>query len=97
MIFLPDEHKRTIIPRVIRKISFLSDPRMPVTLYELCLRTFYDYQLDNNSFAITNNVMGNHCPREIEQNLENGPISLCGYEKCKKFIFIECYFLLLKK
>lgn len=90
MIFLPDEHKRTIIPRTIRRISFLTHPRIPLSLFELSLRATHGSEPADDAVE--------ECfPREVDVYLERGPICLCGYEKCKQIIFTECYFLLLKK
>lgn len=96
MIFLPDEHKRTIVPRSVNHITFINEPRRPPSLYELGLRALY---ADQKYYDTICQQMDDNCfvPKVIQENIINGPICLCGIDSCRSTLFTECHFLLLKK
>lgn len=92
MIFLPDESKRTIVPRQIEKIRMDNGPS---SLAEYCLRSLYG----NRKFyeMICNNLQADELPQKIFQSVQYGPICWCGNNDCDKTIFTECHFTLMKK
>lgn len=92
MIFLPDESKRTILPRGIEIIRF--DNR-PSTLYEYSLRGLHQ----NRQYydIICANLTIDCLPQRVLRNVQHGPICLCGNDECSIPIFSECHFSLMKK
>lgn len=92
MIFLPDESKRTIVPRQVEKIC---SGNSPCSLSEYCLRSLYE----NRSFyeMICVKLPDDGLPKNIYQNVMYGPICRCGYSECDKPLFTECHFSLMKK
>lgn len=95
MIFLPDESKRTIIPRGIKKLSTPSDPRNPSSLYEYSLRSLYNNRHIYN--FICRNLNNDLLPAEIFNHVQQGPVAVCGSDTCTTSLFTECHFTLLKK
>lgn len=95
MIFLPDESKRTIIPRGIKKLSTPSDPRNPSTLYEFCLRNLYNTRHVYN--IICRSLSKDSLPVEILNYVQQGPVTVCGSLTCTTPLFTECHFSLFKK
>lgn len=95
MIFLPDECKRTVLPRGIKIVHLTSKPRTPNRLLELGLRRLYDSRsfYDHVCAILPEGIL----PHEIHQAVINGPPCLCGYSGCETPIFMECNFTLLKK
>lgn len=92
MIFLPDESKRTIIPRGIRTIRC---DNTPSSLYEYSLRGLYH----NRQFydAICSRMTTDCLPLKIFQSVQHGPICNCGNIDCDVPLFTECHFSLMKK
>lgn len=92
MIFLPDESKRTIIPRQIERVRLDNSPS---SLTEYCLRGLYA----NLSYyeMICANLPEDQLPRRIFQSVQYGPICRCGNTECDKPLFTECNFSLMKK
>lgn len=92
MIFLPDESKRTIIPRQIDQIRLVNSPS---SLTEYCLRGLYA----NRSYyeIICANLPADGLPKKILQSVQYGPVCRCGNSECDKPIFTECHFSLMKK
>lgn len=92
MIFLPDECKRTILPRGIKTIRFENTPS---TLYEYSLRGLYRNRQYYN--AICGHLTSDCLPLSIFKSVRNGPICMCGNEACNVPLFTECHFSLMKK
>lgn len=92
MIFLPDESKRTIIPRQINHIRFINSPS---NLIEYCLRGLYK---NRNYYEMQcANLSANELPMKILEWVKSGPVCHCGNSECDKIIFTECHFSLMKK
>lgn len=92
MIFLPDESKRTIIPRQIEQIRLENSPHR---LTEYCLRGLYRNQFYYN--MICANLPADVLPKRMLQYVLHGPVTLCGLSECDKPLFTECHFSLMKK
>lgn len=92
MIFLPDESKRTIIPRQIEQIRTENSPN---SLTEYCLRGLYQNQFYYD--AICANLSADGLPKKILQYVLDGPVAMCGLGECDKPLFTECHFSLMKK
>lgn len=95
MIFLPDESKRTILPRGIQIVHVNTQPRCPSRLIELGLRNLYNAPsfYDRVCINLPNGVL----PHDIHEALINGPVCQCGLSSCQTPLFTECFFVLLKK
>lgn len=92
MIFLPDESKRTIIPRQIEQIRFENSPN---SLTEYCLRSLYENQFYYS--MICANLPADGLPKRTLQFVRDGPVTMCGLSECDKPLFTECHFSLMKK
>lgn len=92
MIFLPDESKRTIVPRQIERIQFNNCPN---SLAEYCLRGLYA----NRAYyeMVCSNLLADELPQRIFQSVQYGPMCRCGNSECDKPLFTECHFSLMKK
>lgn len=95
MIFLPDESKRTIIPRGIKKLSTSFDSRHPASLYEISLRHLYNDRHIYNT--VCRNLREDSLPVNIFNHVQQGPVTICGASSCSTPLFTECHFSLLKK
>lgn len=92
MIFLPDESKRTILPRGIEIIRLENTPS---SLYECSLRGLYQ---DRKYYeAICMNLSIDSLPQRIYRSIQHGPICNCGNNQCNIPIFSDCHFVLMKK
>lgn len=92
MIFLPDESKRTIIPRQIEQIRMENSPHR---LTEYCLRGLYQNQFYYN--MICANLPADVLPQRILRYVLDGPVTTCGLSECDRPLFTECHFSLMKK
>ncbi|XP_031636758.1 leucine-rich repeat and death domain-containing protein 1 [Contarinia nasturtii] len=92
MIFLPDESKRTIVPRQVEKICSGNNPN---SLSEYCLRSLYESRSLYEIVCVK--LPSDGLPKNVFQNVMCGPICRCGYSECNKPLFTECHFSLMKK
>lgn len=92
MIFLPDESKRTIVPRQIDHIRFMNSPS---NLSEYCLRGLYAKRAYYD--MICEHLTADELPKKILECVQYGPVCRCGNSECDKPIFTECHFSLMKK
>lgn len=92
MIFLPDESKRTILPRQVERIRSENSPN---SLSEYCLRGLYANQPYYE--MVCANLAESELPRRIFYCVQYGPICRCGNSECDNMLFTECHFSLMKK
>lgn len=92
MIFLPDESKRTIVPRQIERIHTENTPN---SLSEYCLRGLYG----NRAYydLVCAKLPEDGLPMSIFKCVQYGPMCKCGISDCDKPLFTECHFSLMKK
>lgn len=94
MVFLPDESKKTILPKGMQLIH-IESKRTPMRLLELGLRHLYKHS--DYYKIVCDSIKEEMLPRKIYLRIVYGPVTVCGNELCSIPLFTECYFLLLKK